>query len=170
MNLIDLLVCLALAVAVWNGWRRGFILQICSLAALVAAIWLAARFGGAVGQRLGIESAYAPAAGFATVLVVVVLAVSILGRLVRGLFRFAGFGPLDTVLGIVVSILKWLLLLGALCAAVDRFDADRQLVSAETIETSVAWRPLRNLSHSLVPFVERIAEEAERYRTEAPSN
>ena len=89
MNLIDLLVCLALAVAVWNGWRRGFILQICSLAALVAAIWLAARFGGAVGQRLDIESAYAPAAGFATVLVVVVLAVSILGRLVRGLFRLS---------------------------------------------------------------------------------
>ena len=45
MNTLDLIVCLVLALAVWNGWRQGFILQVCSLAGIVAGIWLAAQFG-----------------------------------------------------------------------------------------------------------------------------
>lgn len=169
MNIIDLLVCLALAVAVWNGWRRGFILQVCSLAALVVAIWLAARFGTAAGERLGVDAAYAPAAGFVTVLVAAVLAVSILGRLLRRIFRFAGFGLLDTVLGIAVSILKCLLLLSVLFAANDRLGLGEGLVPAETTASSLTWRPLCDLSHRLVPFVERLTEEAERLRTGAAS-
>ena len=57
MNILDLIICLVLALAVWNGWRRGFILQICSLAALIVALWLAARFASEVGAMLHIEEA-----------------------------------------------------------------------------------------------------------------
>ena len=49
MNTIDLIVCLILALAVWNGWRQGFVMQICSLAGIVAGIWLASRYGVYVG-------------------------------------------------------------------------------------------------------------------------
>ena len=57
MNTIDLVVYLVLALALFEGWRRGAILQICSLAGLVAGIWLAARYGAAVGTWLGIDPA-----------------------------------------------------------------------------------------------------------------
>ena len=50
MNIIDLVLCLVLLLAVWNGWRRGLILQICSVVALVAAIYLAARYGSMVAK------------------------------------------------------------------------------------------------------------------------
>ena len=55
MNTIDLLVCLVLVLAVWNGWRQGFIVQIFSLAGIVAGIWLAARFGAEVGALLRLD-------------------------------------------------------------------------------------------------------------------
>ncbi len=32
MNVLDLIVYLALALAVWDGWRRGVVLQLASLA------------------------------------------------------------------------------------------------------------------------------------------
>ena len=55
MNTIDLIVCLILALAVWNGWRQGFVMQICSLAGIVAGIWLASRYGVYVGEWLKLD-------------------------------------------------------------------------------------------------------------------
>ena len=55
MNTIDLIVCLVLALAVWNGWRKGFIVQAGSLVALVVGLWLALRFGKPVGEWLHFE-------------------------------------------------------------------------------------------------------------------
>ena len=46
MNILDIIVWLALAVAVFNGWRKGFIGRLFSLAGLVGG-----RTG--VGQRIG---------------------------------------------------------------------------------------------------------------------
>ena len=56
MNTIDLIVCLILALAVWNGWRQGFVMQICSLAGIVAGIWLASRYGVYVGAWLKLDA------------------------------------------------------------------------------------------------------------------
>lgn len=89
MNTLDLIVCLVLALAVWNGWRQGFVVQICSLAGIVAGIWIAARFGAQVGGWLRLDDEVAAAGGFVTALVVVILVVAIAGRVVRKVFHFA---------------------------------------------------------------------------------
>ena len=104
LNAIDLIVCLVLILAVWSGWRRGFIVQMCSLAAIVTGIWLASRFGLPLGRCLRLDDEIAAAGGFVVVFVLTILAVAIAGRLLRKLFRFAGFGVADIVLGIIVSI------------------------------------------------------------------
>ena len=116
MNSIDLIVCLILLLAVWNGWRQGLVVQVCSLAGIVIAIWLAAHYGARVGEWLRLDESFSAAGGFVAVLVVVVLVVAVIGRLLRGVFRFAGFGLVDTLLGVVVAVLKYLLVLSALFA------------------------------------------------------
>ena len=158
MNTIDLVVCLVLALAVWNGWRQGFIVQICSLAGIVLGIWLAARFGEEVGTWLRLDREVAAAGGFVTVLVAVVLAVALAARLVRKLFHFAGFGLADILLGIGVSILKYLLVLSVLFSAFDRLNVDYSLVGPQTIEQSRSYRPIRQLAGHLFPFVEEMCD------------
>ena len=165
MNSIDLIVCLVVVLAVWNDWRQGFIVQICSLAGIVAGIWLAARFGSVVGGWLRLDSEIAAAGGFVVVLVVVVLGVAVAARLARKLFRFAGFGVADIVLGIAVSLLKFLLLLSVLFSAFDRLNVDYSLVGPRTLEQSKSYRPVMRLSASVLPFLEwvgdRVPEHAE---------
>ena len=158
MNTIDLLVCLVLVLAVWNGWRQGFIVQIFSLAGIVAGIWLAARFGAEVGALLRLDEEVAAAGGFVTVLIVVVLVVAIAARLVRRLFHFAGFGVADILLGIAVSVVKYLLVMSVLFSAFSRQNADYTLVKRQTLDESRSYRPILRLSESLFPFVERMYE------------
>ena len=45
MSVIDLIVGLLMLWAVFNGWRQGLILQLCSLAGIVLGAWLGIRFG-----------------------------------------------------------------------------------------------------------------------------
>ena len=73
MNTIDLIVCLILALAVWNGWRQGFVMQICSLAGIVAGIWLASRYGVYVGAWLKLDATVSAAGGFVVVLLACLL-------------------------------------------------------------------------------------------------
>ena len=141
MNTLDLIVCLVLALAVWNGWRQGFVVQICSLAGIVAGIWIAARFGAQVGGWLRLDDEVAAAGGFVTALVVVILVVAIAGRVVRKVFHFAGLGVADTLLGIAVSVLKYLLVLSVLFSAFDALNEDYCLVGPRTIHWPSAAAP-----------------------------
>ncbi len=159
MNVIDLIVCLVLLLALWNGWRRGFILQICSLLTLVVAVWLAARFGGEAARLLRIETDYAEAVGFVLILVAAMLLFALLARVVRKVFHFAGFGLLDTLLGVAVAMLKNLLITSLIFAAIERINVDHALIPAETISASKCYRPVRNLSRLVLPFVSWATEQ-----------
>lgn len=141
MNTIDLIVCLMLVLAVWNGWRQGFVMQVCSLAGIIAGIWVASRYGAEVGAWLKLDETISAAGGFVVVLLAVVLLVAIAGRLVRKLCHFAGFGIADIVLGIAVSVLKYMLLLSVLFSAFDTLNEDYTLIGARTIEKSKVTNP-----------------------------
>lgn len=169
LNTLDLIVCLVLVLAVWNGWRQGFVVQICSLTGIVAGIWLAARFGAQVGGWLRLDAEVAAAGGFVTVLVAVILVVAIAGRLVRKVFHIAGLGIADTLLGIAVSVLKYLLVLSVLFSAFDTLNEDYCLVGPQTIEQSKSYKPVRRLSESIFPFLEWIGGQVPRQteKTEA---
>ena len=156
MNTIDLIVYLILAVAVWNGWRKGFIIQIMSLAGLAISIWTAARYGAQVGEWLKLDPKFATIAGFIATLVVVLIGVSLLARAVRKLFHFVGFGIADILLGIAISILKYGLLTSVLMSTFDSLNADYTLVEKSTIEHSKTYRPIINVSRSIVPMLKEL--------------
>lgn len=159
MNTIDLIVCIVLVLAVWNGWRQGFIVQICSLAGLLAGIWIASRYGAEVGAWLELDQTISAAGGFVVTLLAVILVAALAGRIVRKLFHFAGFGIPDIALGIAVSVLKYLLLLGVLFSAFDALNEDYTLAGPQTIKTSKSYKPVMRLSDAVFPFLEWVGEQ-----------
>ncbi len=158
MNTIDLLVCLVGLWAVWSGWRKGCIVQVCSLAGLGAAIWLAFRFGSDMGRTLGLDSSVADIGGFVVVLLLGFILFAIVGRLLRGIFNFAGLSLLDIVLGIALSVLKFALILSLLFSAFDSLNKDWKLVDEATLESSRTYKPLIGLSERIFPFVEELGK------------
>lgn len=86
MSVIDLIVGLLMLWAVFNGWRQGLILQLCSLAGIVLGAWLGIRFGTEAGALLHLDEEFAAAGGFLAVFVVVLIAVAVRGTAVRKVF------------------------------------------------------------------------------------
>lgn len=159
MNTIDLIICLVWVLAVWGGWQRGLILQLCSLAGLVAAIWLASRYGVAVGGWLHLDESVLEAGGFVVVLLTVVIAVAIVGRLLRGIFHFAGFGVPDSLLGVVVSVAKYTLLLSVFFSTFASFNEGYSLCRPQVFVQSKLYKPVMCTSDALFPFLEWACEK-----------
>lgn len=169
MNIIDLVIGLLLLIALFNGWRRGFIMQACSLVAIVAAIFLAAEFGEAVGTALNLSPSLRSVGGFAVVLVVALIAISILSRVVRGLLHWVGLGIFDNLLGVVIAVAKYMLVVSALLMVLDKFNLEKRLFSEETIATSRTYRPVKELAGKVLPFLEQVMDGVDDIKKEEPT-
>ena len=79
--------------------------------------------------------------------------------MLKRLSRFAGFGWLDTLLGVGLSILKYMLVVSVLFAAFEKLNVGYWLVDSRTIETSRSYRPVLRLSGLIFPYAERLGEQ-----------
>lgn len=164
MHLLDLLVCLILAIAAFNGWLKGFVGKFFSLGGLVVGIWLALRYGARCGAALHMEGQTAAVAGFLIVFVATAAAASIVGRFAGKAFGAIGLGGLNSLLGIALALLQAVLLLGLGFKAIDYFAPT--FIGASTREESKCYGPLMRTADTVFPALE---EYARRYlpQTEA---
>lgn len=149
MNVFDIIVCIIAVAAVINGWRRGFAVQVVGLAAIIIGIIVAVNTCALAGAKLGIDPRYASAVGFLVVFLAVAAVLLLLGRLIRRIFKFAGLGILDVLLGIVLSLLKVAIVLGILCTIFDKINEGAHFVPRETLDRSITYRPLCNMVSSV---------------------
>ena len=142
MGIFDILVLIVALIALVNGWRKGLIIQGCSIAAIVCGVWLAASFGADAGAFLGIEPRYAKAAGFLLIFLLVLVLLSVVSRLVKKLFSFAGLGVVDSILGALLSVAKVAIVLGFACSAFDSLNSGLGLVDKSKLDKTIFFRPL----------------------------
>ena len=77
MNILDIIIWLVLAVAVFNGWRKGLIGKLFSLGGLIGGIWLALSCGPQCGEALQLEGRSADVVGFAVLFVATLIVAGI---------------------------------------------------------------------------------------------
>ena len=156
MNLMDWILALPLLYAAYAGFREGIAAQLGGLIGLIAGVWLAWRFGEDVGGWMGLEEPIAVAAGFLAVLVGVMIALALLGRLLRGLFRFAGLGPFDAIGGVVLGVLKMALLLSVLLLAFIPVNRAGGWISPRTLERSRLYKPVSQIAPMAFPYLQEL--------------
>lgn len=166
MNIIDVVVAVVFVYAAWKGWRRGFILQVFSLVSMFIGVWLAAQYGTTVGEVLRVDERFRFVAGFLVVMLAALLLVSVAGRMVRRVFRFAGFGTPDSMLGAAVAVVKYMLLLSVGLSMFDTVNADYRLLERGVVESSRTYRPVMELSDKVFPSLEWVKEQLDEYKKE----
>ena len=158
MNIFDIITLIVLVWAVVSGWRSGFAAQLLSFAGIVIGLILAVRFGAQVGSWLGIDAKFAAVAGFVITL--------ILTKFLKTMLSFIGLHSLDTILGIALSMLKYLLILSVAYAAFGALNDDLQLVDKRYIASSRSFRPVRNASECIFPYIEWLKEQLPTTKTD----
>lgn len=153
MNWLDIVIGLLLVLAVWQGWRQGVVTQVLGLAALALGVFLGWKYGGSIGRWFGLEEVMARVVGFIIVLVVVILAVVLIGRLTRGLFRIVGLGIFDSFLGVLFSVLKMVVFTGLFMMLYEVCDPSGKVISENVREGSVMYGVVDEICDALFPVV-----------------
>ena len=158
MNVLDIIVYLAFAWAIFSGWRKGFLLQMLSLLAVVASLYMATQYGAEAGALLGIDGVAANVTGFIVIFLAGMLLIAIGGHMARAIFRFAGLGVADTILGILFSVVKMTLIVSIIFAWVATMNRDYSWIPKPTIEESRWFEPLSKVPKKLTPYFEDLKD------------
>ncbi len=154
MNYIDIIVWITLALAFINGWRQGAVVQGCSILGILIGVWLATKHGTSLGLWLHIDAQWAAVGGFLILFLAVIIGVGLVSRLVRSIFKFAGLGVLDSMLGVVLSIFKYAVILSLLFGAFDGLNNQFKFVSKSVLAESKFYAPVKNFSAKIFPAVD----------------
>ena len=152
INFFDILTLVALIWAVVSGWRSGFVSQLLGLVGIILGIILSVRYGAAVGEMFNIDVRFSVVAGFLITFVVVLIAATILARLISKVLSFIGLGWVNTLLGIALSVVKGLLVLSMLYAAIFALNANSQLIDPNYFDNSISFDIVRKCAEPLFDF------------------
>ena len=159
MNIFDIIVYLSLAWAVFNGWRRGFLLQMLSLLAVVAALFFATQYGSELERILGIDIGVQGVVGFIVIFVAAMILIAVSGYVLRAVFRFAGLGAIDVLLGILFSVAKVALIVSVLLSWFDNSNKSYEWASRECGAESRWYEPVKGITDKLTPYFEELADK-----------
>lgn len=155
MNAFDIITILVGLIAIFKGWKSGFIYQLFTLLGIIAGIILANNYKDIVASYCHIDDTrIASALGFLICFVLVIILTAILGKLLKKIVSGIGLGHLDTILGIGLSLVKYALLLCIAYSVFGELNREWKLVDPTYPEKSHTYTAVRNISTYIMPFWE----------------
>ena len=152
MNFIDIITLVALVWAVVSGWRSGFASQLLGLLGIVLGVVLSVRYGAAVGAMLHIDARFSVIAGFLITFVATLVVATFFAKLVSRVLSSVGLGWVNTLLGILLSVVKGLLVLSMLYASLYALNADLPFIEPRYFNNSLSFDIVRQCAEPLFKY------------------
>lgn len=116
--IIDIAFIIVMIIAIFKGLSKGFIIGVFSLLAFIIGLAAAIKFSAVVAAYLlekGMASTkWLPVLSFFLVFIVVILLVGLGGRLIKKTAQFAMLGWLDSLLGIFLYMIIYIIILSVI--------------------------------------------------------
>lgn len=113
MNSADIVILVLLTIGAFRGFRKGFLLEIVGILALLLGIFGAIKLLQEgmefLSEHFEISSQFLPYVAFLVLFILIMVGVSIIGRFIKKVIDLTPLGTLDNFAGAVVGVLKWAL-------------------------------------------------------------
>lgn len=163
MNTFDIIITALLLFGFVRGLFKGLFLEIASFIALIAGIYGAMHFSHFIKDLLAPlvtwEEKYVTLASFAITFIVIVLVITLIGKLFTKIADFASLGILNKLLGGIFGALKTGLVLSLLLLIFSKLNNKIPFLSAEQQESAVLYEPLKNLAPNIFPDFVKVEED-----------
>jgi len=155
MGIFDIVIAVILAFGFIRGLMKGLFVEVASLLSLVVGVYGAIHFSYFVGDylhtKVSWEESYITLVSFVVTFALIVLVISLLGKLFTKLADFAYLGWINKILGGVFGGLKLALILSITLMVFDRFNNTIPFVDEDAKESSILYEPVRGLARALFP-------------------
>ena len=159
MNYLDIIIAIPLLWGAYNGFRKGLIIEVASLIALIAGIYGAIEFSffisDLLAQYVNWSSRVMQTASFCLTFLVIVIIVHLIARGIQKIAKLAALGTINRFLGVIFGVLKYLVIVAILIYLTNSVNSRYRFIAPETIEKSILFEPLVSLVPGLYPSVEK---------------
>ena len=157
MEVIDIIIAVILLFGFVKGIMKGLFVEIASLVALIAGIYGAIHFSfyakDLLIQQVTWEPKYISLTAFAITFVVIVIVISLAGKLLTKIASLAALGLINKILGGVFGALKLALILSVLLGWFERINVMIPFIGEEDIKNSILYTPTKNLAPAIFPVL-----------------
>jgi len=148
MNFLDILFLIPIVWFAYQGFKRGLIIELTSLLALILGIYAALYFSGYAANflvnNMDMESKYVPVTSFILTFIVVVVVVYFVGKILEKLVNMVALGFLNKLAGSFFGILKAAIFLSIVLLIINQFNDD--LISRQKKKNSFLYRPISGIA------------------------
>ncbi len=163
MNFIDIILGILLLLAAIGGFRKGLIIELASLVALILGIWGAIHFSYITSNFLietfGWKWDHLSIVSFIITFIAIVVVVHIIGKTLTKVAETVLLGFVNKLAGLVFGFLKGALILSIVLVVFDHINEGTGLLSEDTKTESRIYEPLKNFAPSVFPFIDSWKEE-----------
>jgi len=167
MNTIDIVFGVILILGAIQGLRKGLFVELASLVGLIAGIFGAIYFSHFVGDWLVDKTSWSEQiinlSAFAITFIIIVVAVSMAGKLLTKIADFAMLGVINKIAGAAFAVLKYAFLLSVVIMFLNAANERIGFVSEEAMEESLLFNPVRSIAPAILPSILEKAKEENIY-------
>jgi membrane protein required for colicin V production len=157
MTKTDIVLLIPLLWGLYNGLRKGIIVEVSSILAIILGVYTCSKFSDLVADFLGthihshVSSLYLSICAVIIVFVGVVIAVFFIAKSIQKLAKAIFLGIADRILGGLFGMLKWALLISFILYFFDILNQKAGIVSGVTLEHSWVYTQLLRLAPLVMP-------------------
>lgn len=163
MNTFDIIIAAVLLFGFIRGLFKGLFAEVASIVGLIAGIYGAIHFSHFIkdflATRVSWEEKYISLVSFAITFIVIVLVISLIGKLFTKIADFASLGILNKLLGGIFGVLKVGLLLSVMLLFFSKLNNKIPFLSDEQQESAVLFIPIKNLAPTIFPEFVKVEED-----------
>lgn len=158
MNYLDILIIIPLIIGGWRGFKKGFIIEIFTLLAMLVGIYAGIHFSDLMAnvlrENLGLTSEYLPAIAFTVTLLLVGAMVYFAGKLIEKAVKVVALGTVNKIAGLVFGLIKVWFILSAILVMLEAYDHQNQFIPKDLKTNSLLYEPVKNTSLKTIPALE----------------
>jgi membrane protein required for colicin V production len=155
MAIIDIFIILPLLWGGYMGYHKGLIIEVSSMIALGAGIYLGLKFSDLVSEwinsTMSEPSPYVNLIAFSIVFIAVIVLVFFFAKILERGINLAMLSPINKILGIFFGTGKMILLTGVLLLIMEGYSEQSNKFIHEQKEDSLLYEPFTNLAKGIIP-------------------
>lgn len=167
MNYLDIILAVFLVLGLFRGFVNGFFVELASLLGLIAGIYGAIRFSyyavDLMQGRVDWSDDTISLVAFAVTFIVIVLAISVIARVLTSVANVAMLGLINKLFGAAFGIIKSAFILSVLLMFINALHNRTQILDENIKENSLLYPYIQPVAPLLLP---NILKEVEDYRKE----
>lgn len=157
MNLLDIILFIPIAIGAWKGFRKGLIIELFTLLALLVGIYAAIHFSdymaNIIHNNFNYKGEHTPIIAFVLTFLLVGAMVYFLGKAIEKVISTAQLGIFNKLGGLAFGAIKMMFVSATIVIVIDAIDKRDNIIETNTKNESLLYQPLKTVSITVIPAI-----------------